>query len=145
MIINPKIIAEMWVIWNIQNPEEQIQQNWIDLTVKSIQKLWTRANILKINERFHTTREDLEWADDNTILLTPWVYDIELNETINIPENMAAPQIYTRSTVVRGGNNIISWFWDSGYQGPLGVMFIVRIPLILEKNVRNFHFPLLWV
>lgn len=136
MIINPWIIAWQKVIWNIENLNEQIQQNWIDITVKSIDKLWTRANILTKDNRSHTSRETLEFDDTNRILLEPWIYDIECNETIDIPKGMAAPQIYTRSTVNRGWNFIHSWFWDTGYHGPLGVMFYVNIPIILEKGVR---------
>lgn len=135
MILNPWIISWNNIISNIENPEEQIQQNWIDLTLRSIQKLWTRANILKLDERIHTNREDIEFWEDNTVLLIPGIYDIECNEKINIPTWMWA-EIFTRSTINRGWNFLHSWFWDTWYHWPLWLMFYVNVPIIIEKWVR---------
>lgn len=136
MIINPGMVAANKVIGNIESLDDQVQQNGIDLTVKSIEKLSMRANVLKKNFRSHTSRENIEFWEDDCVLLEPGIYDITLNETIDIPKGMAAPQIYTRSTVNRGWNFIHSGFWDTGYHGPLGVMFYVNVPIILEKWVR---------
>lgn len=143
MIINPSSIIEKSIITNVFNVEEQVQQNGIDITLKTISKLdESDTNTLLLDQRYHCARElvdidgtinDVEF--DNAIILAPGIYDVEFNEQINIPNGMMA-QIFTRSTVNRGGNFITAGLYDAGYKGVLGAILHINIPLAIEKNVR---------
>lgn len=137
MIISPYKIFNENIISNISNREEQIQQNGIDLTIKSISKLnnFTWYNILTKNERKHIDRFDMKFNKENTILLQIGIYDILFNEEINIPNEMCAT-IYTRSTLNRGWNFITAWLYDAWYKGMLGWILHINIPLLLEKDSR---------
>lgn len=136
MIISPKKIVWEKILANIQDEVDQVQQNWIDLTLNTIEKLWTRANGLLKNSRVHTTREDVDYLpEDNTVKLDVGIYDITFNEEINIPNWMCA-MIFTRSTVNRWGNFITSGLYDAGYHGVLGAILHVNVPIILEKWVK---------
>lgn len=137
MIINPKLIYNKYIVSNILDAEQQIQQNWIDLTLKSISILnWKHEwNELTLQSRTHCDRAIIDFDLSNRICLQPWVYDVEFNEFVNIPNWMCA-NIITRSTVNRGWNFITSWLYDAGFNNYIWAILHVNIPLTIEKNVR---------
>jgi len=134
MIINPKKIINEWILTNIENSKEQIQQNWVDITLKYIDIIHWFSNILIKKERKHADRSALDFSK-NEIYLKPWIYDILFNEEINIPNWMCA-NIYTRSTLNRSWNFITSGLYDAGYKWVLWAILHINIPITLEKGVR---------
>jgi len=136
MIISPKRIISEWVISNVKNMEEQIQQNWIDLTLKSIEMLDTRyRNELTLKDRKHCKRDTIEFDIENWAMLQFWIYDIIFNEEVKISNWMCA-NIETRSTVNRWGNFITAWLYDAWYKGILWAILHVNVPIYLEEGVR---------
>jgi len=135
MIISPKkIIQDEVIICN--NPEEQIQQNWVDLTIWRISKIIEGQNILTKTRRNHTDRIPLNFNEDDLIELSPWHYDIEYWEIFNIP-NWVSASVYTRSTLNRGWNYLTSWYFDAGFSWTWWVcLHVTQWTLVLEKWVR---------
>lgn len=138
MIINPQTIVEQNIVTWLINQEEQIQQNWIDLTIDTIFKLreWDQ-NILTLDERSHCKRDqiDLEWYQDWIMKLDKWTYDVEFNENVNIPNWMCA-LVIARSTVNRGWNFITTWLYDAGFNNKVWGILHINIPLVIQKNIR---------
>ena len=118
-VINPKRIVQEGILQNVG--PESIQQNGIDLRLKTIEKLdQDTSNLLTLEERKHCDRWFLLNSDeeDHKYTLSPGIYDITFMEQIEIPNKMCA-QILTRSTVNRGGNFITAGLYDAGYKGIL--------------------------
>lgn len=143
MIKNPNRIVNQGILSGLLNPKDQIQQNWIDLTIKSIAALgpnleqedeWV-GNSLGHAERSHIDRVILEPDQDGWIYLDRGQYEIIYNETFKLPNGLGM-DIRTRSTVNRGGNFITSWFYDAGFAGLGGGMLHVFQPLRIQLNVR---------
>lgn len=134
MIINPQTIIQKEILTNIPSVVDQIQQNGIDITVKSISQLdFSDSNTLTKEKRSHCRRIELDLSQP--ILLDAGIYDIGFTEIISIPNGMMA-QIFTRSTVNRGGNFVTAGLYDAGYKGVLGAILHVNIPLTIESGVR---------
>lgn len=134
MILSPKTIIEKWMLLWVSS-QDQIQQNWIDLTLKSVAKLVWQNELLHDN-RQHCDREPIEFdCPDWTALLSPWAYEILYNEEFNIPNGVCA-SIYTRSTIIRGWNFIASWLYDAGFKWTWGWVLHVFVPLLIQLNVR---------
>lgn len=137
MIIAPKKVTQEWFIKNILNPEEQIQQNGIDLTLGSISKIdW--INTLTKDIRSHADRIPLwDLAKDWDIILTlaPGQYEILYNETFDIP-NWYAAFIYSRSTLIRGWNFLASGLYDAGFKWIGGWVLHITQPTTIQLWVR---------
>jgi len=136
MIINPNKIIDTKIII-CDNPEEQIQQNWVDLTIGKIFKLDPDGvNILTKGYREHCERVELEFDELNQVVLEKWEYDIEYWEKFNLP-NWVSASVYSRSTLNRGWNFLTSGYFDAWFNWQWWVMLHVNIwTLILEKWVR---------
>jgi len=112
MILNPKGIVEAEIII-CDNPDEQVQQNWVDLTIAKIFKLdLNGVNILTKNHREHCNRTELKFDKLGLVTLEKWEYDIEYWESFNLP-NWVSASVYTRSTLNRGWNNLTSGYFDA--------------------------------
>ena len=137
MIKNPQKMVDNGIIVVI-DPEGQVQQNWVDLTVWRIYRLVDedRVNILTKDHREHCDRNLVEFDSANQVTLSEWEYDIEYWESFNLP-NWISASVYTRSTVNRWGNFITSGYFDAWFNWKWGAMLhITKWILILEKWVR---------
>lgn len=137
MIVAPKKVSQEGFIKNITNPEEQIQQNWIDLTLWSISAIyWT--NTLTKQTRSHADRTllgSLEEDWEMILTLAPGQYEILYNETFDIP-NWYAAFIYSRSTVIRWGNFLASGLYDAGFKWIGGGVLHITQPTTIQLGVR---------
>ena len=126
MIINPKKILNDWIVTGFLNEEDQLQQNGIDLTVKSIKRVIDHSTLTtETREIAGRTKDSLiVWKEE--VLLEPGVYDIEFNEHVKIPDGMCA-QIIQRSSVNRWGVLIMTWLYDSWFDNTVGaVMYVIN-------------------
>ena len=134
MIISPKQIIADKIIQKFPLWGKHLQMHWIDLTIKSIEELDQRtSNAIMMNQKQHCKRIEVE-SKSNCYMLPRWHYDIVFEQTINIPNWMAAT-LHTRSTINRWGNFATSWLYDAGYHWIIGCILHVNIPLAIEKNV----------
>ena len=136
MIISPKRIVQEGIVKDIDNPTEQIQQNWIDLTLRTIEYMnTTDPLILTKGERKNQSRIVIVPDPEGMILLTPWIYDVTFNEYVIIPNGMCA-QIVQRSTLNRMWNFITAGLYDAWFENRVGAILHVNQEMTIEIWVR---------
>lgn len=133
MIKNPKRIVAQWIVSQLKNPEKQIQQNWIDLTVKSVKHLLSRWHMSE--ERRWTPDlwyDNLVWKK-----LAPGVYSVEFNEYVKIPNGLCA-QIHQRSSINRCWVLIQAGLYDAWFENTIwAVMYVINEYWFeVEKDTR---------
>jgi len=134
-VVNPKYIIENKIL-EVEDVQEQLQQNWIDLTINRIWKINTWwLNILTKTSREHCTRDELIFSWD-LIQLKPWRYDILFWEKISLP-NWISSFVVSRSTLNRWWNFITSWWYDAWFSWPMWwILHVTQSDLLIEKWVR---------
>lgn len=138
MILNPERMVEEGVIYNLLNVEEQIQQNGIDLTLNSIERIKGTGMLMKdvvdLPDREKVLSEKI---DNDAVKLRPsTTYDVLCNEEVDLPEDVCAI-IHHRSSLNRMGAFCMSGLYDSGFNNRVGFMLRTReSPILLEKDVR---------
>lgn len=124
MILNKKEIKERLkfdppMVENIKDLSVQLQPCGLDLTVKKIFKWKDRGYIdfdnskRKLPKRIELIPEDYNYV---YYYLPQGVYQVEVNETFNIPDDVASVTI-SRSSLQRCGAAILSGFFDPGFYG----------------------------
>lgn len=112
-----------------------IQQQGVDVRVKNIKTLTGIGEVPAEGKTVLPTYTDAA-IDGNRWILPPGYYEIELLESIAIPNN-AALTFKTRSSLVRCGAIVESGQFDAGFHTPSGGCFlIVHRPIIIERNAR---------
>jgi len=132
MIINPqKAYEEGWVKYA---KRRNVQQNGIDLCVSKISIL-TSPLILTQKSREISMQFPLDAKEDRFSLkkLTPYL--VETLEYISVPKNVCALLIQ-RSTLNRSGIQILSSWYDSGFQNYGGATIYPFMDAEIEKGAR---------
>lgn len=135
MIISPKRIVQEGIVTDIENLTEQIQQNGIDLTLRTIEYILSEDAKLTKTERYLPQREPMIPSDEGIIFLTPWIYDITFNEYVKIPNGMCA-QIVQRSTLNRTWNFITAGVYDAGFENRIGAILHVEQDIWIQIWAR---------
>ena len=136
MIISPKRIVQEGIVTDIENPTEQIQQNGIDLTLRTLEIIDHHEIYLwKDWWRKIQSRKTYEPDEDGKIFLLEGVYDITFNEYVKIPNGMCA-QIVQRSTLNRTWNFITAGVYDAGFENRVGAILHVTRPIELQIWAR---------
>lgn len=151
MIVNPGDIYSREILTGLLDPDLQIQQNGIDITVKKIFELrnptiildWEVRDItcrISENDRVLPTKvEVLPEADWFYRLKWGRTYDIEFNEEVRIPINMNWTLVQ-RSSVNRCWSFFSCWVYDSGYEGKIGAILRPGLDIEVEVNTRLAQF-----
>lgn len=123
------------------NLDEQIQQNGVDLTVRSIHRLGgDKGTYIGTKDKIVPNEISLV-AYDNSIetVYSLWAnsdYKLTLNERVKLPTTIAA-LVRPRSTVIRLGHSIHTAVWDAGYEGNSTILLRTgNRPLELALNAR---------
>ena len=128
MIINPLKIIKAWILTEMFNQEEQVQQNGIDLTAKTIKRVISHWTMTTKDRDIAIRAKDSLILDEKDVLLPAWVYEVEFNEQIKIPNGMCA-QIIQRSSVNRNGVIIQAGLYDAWFSNYVWAMIYVLNPL----------------
>jgi dUTP pyrophosphatase len=124
---------------NLLDPEQQIQPNGVDITVKEIATISTTGVLAVDNkDRIISKAIPLEFDDIGSIHLPPACYLVTCNEIINLPNDimaLAAP----RSSLLRCGASMENAVWDAGYSGRSQSLLVVHNSNGL-KIFRNARF-----
>ena len=105
------------IVQGLRSPQEQIQPNGIDLTIKEI-SLFNSSGILGLNNdvRVLSSTSPLIFDSTGYIDLNQGCYLITYNEVVNLPNNIMG-LAFPRSSLLRCGLNIHTAVWDAGYCG----------------------------
>ncbi len=140
MIIDPNKIMEEGIIKNLDGEPFVIQQNGIDLTLGSLEKV--KGGVLGITHREINEYEQIYFTENESgddpeewMHLQPGCYSIMFEQEVDIPAGMCA-QIIQRSTLNRMGGYILSGLYDSGFKNVLGAILRVDESIHLQKGAR---------
>ena len=122
---------------DLLSPEQQVQPNGIDLTLRSVARLAGPGRLgASPDDRTLPQQEPIAFTD-GWVTLPPGSYLAALNEIVHLPKNVMALS-WPRSTLLRSGVAIHSAVWDAGYEGRAQALLVVYNPagFQLEQNAR---------
>lgn len=120
--------------------EGDSQPNAVDLRAGKIFRLKDQPFSLIGDVKQHRGSEEVEVDENGCWTLEPGVYEIIMENIINVPEGYAG-WVITRSTLNRNGLFITSGLYDSGYHGVMaGALHVEHGPAIIEKGSRVGQF-----
>jgi len=120
------------------NPEEQVQPNGIDLTLREVALPQSSGKIaVKDSQRLVSDLAPLVFDGLDFIDLMPGAYIITYNEIIHLPRNVMALAM-PRSSLLRCGVTVNTAVWDAGYSGRSQSLMVVYNPqgFRLQRNAR---------
>ncbi len=121
------------LIEGLRDPEVQIQMNGVDLTLAGVCAFGSgppRVDFDNSTRRLPDATP-LDECRRGGFHLTPGAYWIRYREVVHIPADVFAIG-RTRSSLLRGGAQIGTAVWDSGYSGRSGSLLTVHHPDGLE-------------
>lgn len=135
-------IYQRKILTNIKNPDLQIQQNWIDITLNRVFELKDPLSgvcILSEETRVLPRRIEIEPTDWIFLLKKNCTYDIEFNEEVSIPRNMNGTLVQ-RSSLNRMWSTFSCGVYDSGYQWLIWGILRPSLDIQITKGTRCAQF-----
>ena len=126
------------LIEGLINPEEQIQPNGVDLTLREVAMLQSPGKIAVANsQRVVSDLSPLVFDGLGFIDLMPGVYSITYNEIVHMPNDVMALAT-PRSSLLRCGVTVNTAVWDAGYSGRSQSLMVVYNPqgFRVQRNAR---------
>lgn len=143
-VANPRKMVELEVITRVMNPEDQIQQNGVDLTVKAIDVVDTSTPCIiteSYRRRPNTTPLQLVEVNIENEIVSVYkleagkLYDVLFEQKVDIPADKSGLLIQ-RSSVNRMGCIITSGWWDSGFQNYIWAIIRPAIDIYIGEKTR---------
>ena len=126
------------LIEGLVDPEEQIQPNGVDLTLREVAMLQSPGKIAVANsQRVVSDLSPLVFDGLGFIDLVPGVYSITYNEIVHMPNDVMALAT-PRSSLLRCGVTVNTAVWDAGYSGRSQSLMVVYNPqgFRVQRNAR---------
>ena len=126
------------LIEGLVDPEEQIQPNGVDLTLREVAMLQSPGKIAVANsQRVVSDLSPLVFDGLGFIDLMPGVYSITYNEIVHMPNDVMALAT-PRSSLLRCGVTVNTAVWDAGYSGRSQSLMVVYNPqgFRVQRNAR---------
>ena len=120
------------------NPDEQLQPNGIDLTLRQVALFQSAGKVAASNnQRVVSDLSPLIFNGLDFIHLAPGIYSITYNEIIHLPANIMALAT-PRSSLLRCGVTVNTAVWDAGYSGRSQSLLVVYNSqgFRLQRNAR---------
>ena len=129
------------LIEGLVDPEEQIQPNGVDLTLREVAMLQSPGKIAVANsQRLVSDLSPLVFDGLGFIDLMPGVYSITYNEIVHMPNDVMALAT-PRSSLLRCGVTVNTAVWDAGYSGRSQSLMVVYNPqgFRVQRNARTIQ------
>lgn len=130
-----KLIGEGNLVQNMVDPEIQVQQSGVDLTVANVFTLEGEGILDFTNEKRKLPEYREVPKKEDYWSLEPGVYHIAFNEKIILPRDVAAILMPRSSALVCGAVQH-SALWDPGYEGRSFFHIEISRPVKIYKNAR---------
>ncbi|MSQ28839.1 MAG: deoxyuridine 5'-triphosphate nucleotidohydrolase [Dehalococcoidia bacterium] len=105
------------LVEGMPSPDDQLQPNGIDLTLRSAAWLATIGQVgVSQTERVLSSAVDQEFDADGWVHLAAGPYLVTFNEVVHLPNTLTA-LAWPRSSLLRCGVAIHNAVWDAGYHG----------------------------
>ncbi|MCD6358922.1 MAG: deoxyuridine 5'-triphosphate nucleotidohydrolase [Dehalococcoidia bacterium] len=130
--ISPPLIEELI------DEEQQLQQNGIDLTVKTVAMMSSQGRMgTDKSERIISQTAPLAFDGLGYLELITGFYLITFNEIVHLPRDIMA-LAKPRSSLLRCGVSIENAVWDAGYEGRSQALLVIHnhYGYRLKKNAR---------
>ena len=133
VVHNPQKIADDGFV---DGPGLKVQQNGIDLTVLSVEKIKGQAGrLMEAAESSLSAREPVYPHDGKYTLNRGNAYAITTNQRVRVPENMCA-MVLQRSTLNRMGVFAEAGLYDSGFNNTVGFTLYCFNKVQIEEGAR---------
>ena len=126
------------LIEGMLDPEEQLQPNGVDLTLRGVSMMQSGGRIAASNsQRVVSDLSPLVFDGLGFMQLAPGIYSITFNEIVHLPQDVMALAT-PRSSLLRCGVTVNTAVWDAGYSGRSESLLVVYNPqgFRLQKNAR---------
>lgn len=130
-----EMVKEGKLVQNMVNPEVQVQQSGVDLTVAKVFVLEGEGVLDFTNEKRKLPEYKEVPRKEDYWNLEPGVYHIAFNEKIVLPKNVAA-LLMPRSSALVCGAVQHSALWDPGYEGRSFFHIEISRPVKIYENAR---------
>jgi dUTP pyrophosphatase len=130
--------AEPPLIEGLVDPEQQLQPNGIDLTLREVAMLQSAGRVAAENsQRLVSDLAPLVYDGLGFMDLMPGAYIITYNEIVHLPKDVMALAT-PRSSLLRCGVTVGTAVWDAGYSGRSQSLLVVYNPygFRLQRNAR---------
>ena len=135
-ILSPQMQRNL--LTNVQ--EGDSQPNAVDLRVDKMFQLKDETFVITDSKKLHRGSVEITPDSNGMFCLEPGVYEIIMENIVQVPENYAG-WVITRSTLNRNGCHITSGLYDSGYSGVMaGLLHVAHGPAAIEKGARVGQF-----
>ncbi|MBI2866033.1 MAG: deoxyuridine 5'-triphosphate nucleotidohydrolase [Chloroflexi bacterium] len=114
------------LVEGLNSPQEQVQPNGIDLTVREV-ALFSGPGRLSPTQRVLSSLSPLTFDGLGVLELMPGPYLVTFNEVVHLPKDIMALG-RTRSTLLRCGVALHTAVWDAGYSGRSQSLMMVYHP-----------------
>lgn len=126
------------LIEGLISPDEQLQPNGVDLTLRDIALLQSPGKITTSNsQRVVSDLSPLMFDNAGFIQLVPGIYSVAYNEVVHLPKDIMALAT-PRSSLLRCGVTVNTAVWDAGYSGRSQSLLVVYNTqgFQLQRNAR---------
>ena len=139
-----KLIEEEGLISDYIDLETQLAPNGFDLTVGSIYEFDNQGALDFSNKERKTPEGKIILPQKKTLKdkfgwwnLKKGAYRVRTNETVNMPDNLAA-LAFSRSSLLRIGAFTQNAVWDAGFRGRSEFILVIENPkgIMLKQNAR---------
>lgn len=126
------------LVEGLREPEQQVQPNGLDLTMRQVSTL-SSGGIISYDNKDRLLPETcpLSPGSDGAIDLKPGCYVVLYNEIVHLPADIMALG-FPRSSLLRCGADIRTAVWDAGYSGRSQSLLLVHNPhgIRLQTDAR---------
>ncbi|NQE45602.1 Deoxyuridine 5'-triphosphate nucleotidohydrolase [ANME-1 cluster archaeon GoMg2] len=115
----------------------QLQQNGVDLTLKTVEKI-AGAGCIDFSNKDRKLSDVVKLDfDDDWLFLAPGPYKIIFNEIVHLPKDIMAIGA-PRTSLIRCGVTVETGIWDAGYEGRSESLLVVlnEAGIRIKKNAR---------
>ncbi len=133
-----QLINKVRLVEGMIDPNVQVQQNGIELTLQHIEAFMGAGAVAFDNsERKLPPTRKIEFDEGGWVDLPKGTYKIVFNEVVNMPKDIAAIA-KLRSSLMRCAVTIIGGVWDAGYCGRSEALLVVlnEDGFKVKKNAR---------
>lgn len=123
------------LVKDLIDKKKQIQQCGVDLTVSKVFSLEGEGVLDFTNEKRKLPKYKELKPDKDMWLLSPGTYHFAMNETVQLPNNIAG-LLLPRSSALTCGIEIHTAVWDPGYSGRSFMHASVKKKVRLFRNAR---------
>jgi deoxycytidine triphosphate deaminase len=135
-ILSPRKAFELGWIYDLADPDKQIQQAGIDIRIEKVFRIQGTAYLSETEKRAPSYIEVFPSGENKEFVLQAGeTYLFDAYESVTMPNNATAI-VWRRSTLNRFAVDITAGLWDPGFKGKLGGRISPQVRLTIARGTR---------